>query len=96
MPYNIPGSIKILIYFGNNTSFVYLSWHSVSMPGMYILLCPLGRKGTLLPTHSVEQSSERFKPLSVTILLWQVIVELENNTNNRKKLTVYGAWNLTK
>ena len=45
------------------------------VPGVHILLCP-GRRGRLFLrghryTHSAAQSSKRFKPLSVTILLWQ-------------------------
>ena len=32
---------------------------------------PRKNKGTPLPTHSAAQSSKRFKPLSVTILIWQ-------------------------
>ena len=41
------------------------------VPGVYILLCPPGRQGTLLPTYSAAKSSKRLKALSVTILLQQ-------------------------
>ena len=65
--------------------------------GVYILLCPPGRKDTLFFLHIQLPSHQ--KDLNPSMWLYyygKVIVELENNTNNRKKLTVYGACNLTK
>ena len=70
------------------------------MPGMFILLCPQeeevhssswGHRCTHLP----EQSSKRFKPLTVTILLWDDIVELKKSTKKEFNC-VYGACNLNK
>ena len=58
MPYSIPGSTKILIhiYFGNSTIFFILVGtlcvcEFAMIPGVYILLCPPGRKGTLFFLH---------------------------------------------
>ena len=89
MPYSILGSTKILIhiYFGNSTIFFILVGtlcvcEFAMIPGVYILLCPPGRKGTLLPTHSAAQSSKRLELYDYG----KTIAELENNTNNRKRL----------
>ena len=77
MPYSIPGSTKILIYFGNSTIFVYFSWLSLCLwicygaSSVHFTVSPRKKRYTLLPTHSAAQSWKRFKPLSVTILLWQ-------------------------
>ena len=65
--------------------------------GVYILLCPPGRKDTLFFLHIQLPSHQ--KDLNPSMWLYyygKVIVELENNTNNRKRLTGYGACNLTK
>ena len=61
------------------------------MAGVYILLCPQEEKYSLLPTYSATQSPKRFKPLSVTILLYKFIFELEKNISNKKRLTAHGA-----
>ena len=75
MPYSIPSSTKIFIYFGNSTIFVLIGALSVCefamVRGAYILLCPQKESYILLPTYSAAQSSKRFKPLSVNIFLWQ-------------------------
>ena len=75
MPYSIPGSTKILIYFGNSTSFVLVGPLSVCefamVPECTFYCVPRKKRYTLFPTHSASQSLKRFKPLSVTILLWQ-------------------------
>ena len=48
MPYSIPSSTKILIYFGNSTIFVLVGNFSICefamVPGVYILLCPQEEK----------------------------------------------------
>ena len=62
----------------------------------YRRVAPRKKSYTLLLTHSAAQSSKIFKPLSVTIYYGKVIVELEKKGNNRKRLIVYGACNLTK
>ena len=77
MPYSIPCSTKIIMYklWQQHHFFILVATlcvcEFVMVPGVYILLCPPGRKGTLLPTHSAAQSSKRLKTLSVTILLRQ-------------------------
>ena len=76
MPYSIPSSTKILIYFDKSTISVYFSWHPLSVDFLwcqeYTFYCiPRKKRYTLLPTHSAAQSSKRLKTLSVTILLWQ-------------------------
>ena len=67
-------------------TFAYFSWCPVCefamVLGVYISLCPQEEKVHSSSwghkyTHSAAQSSKRFKPLPVTIVLWQVIVELE-------------------
>ena len=83
----------LYIYFDNSTILFILVgticvFEFAMVPGVYILLCPPGRKGTLFFLHIHY------------IIIWlyhysKTIVELENNTN-RKRLTVYGACNLTK
>ena len=105
MPYSIPGSTKNVIY-------IYILWQQhhffilvgtlcvcefAMVPGVYILLCPPGRKVTLFFLHI--QLHNHQKDLNPSLWLYyygKVIVELENNTNNRKILTAYGAFNLTK
>ena len=92
----------LYIYFGNSTIlFILVGTICVCefamVPGAYILLCPPGRKGTLFFLHI--QLHNHQKDLNPSLWLYyygKVIVELENNTNNRKRLTVYGACNLTK
>ena len=67
------------------------------VPVVFILLCPLGRKGTLFYLHIQLHNHE--KDLNPSLWLYyygKVIAELENNTNNRNRLTVYGTCNLTK
>ena len=55
-----------------------------------------GRKGTYtLSTHSAAQSSKRFKPLFVTMLLWQGHCWI-GKKHKQKRQTVHGACNLTK
>ena len=77
MPLSIPGSTKILIYFGNSTIFVYFTWHRLCLcicygaKSVHFTVSPRRKRYTLLPTNSIAQPSKRFKPLSVTILLWQ-------------------------
>ena len=69
MSYSIPSSTKILNLSTAPFLFILVSALSVCkfamVPGVYIL------HGTDIYTHSAAQSSKRFKPLSVTILLWQ-------------------------
>ena len=73
---------------------------SVNLPWCQecIFYCaPRKKRYTLLPegryTHSAAQSSKRFKPLPVSILLWQVIVELENTqTRNLTVFMVFVIW----
>ena len=74
MPYGIRGFIRILIKIGNSTIFLILVGtlcvcEFAMVPGVYILLCSPGRRGTLLPIHSAGESSKRLKTLSVTMLL---------------------------
>ena len=102
MSYSTPGSTKILIYFGKSTIFVYLVatlcvCKFAMVPGVYILLCPPGRKSTLFFLHIQLHNHE--KDLNPSLWLYyygKVSAELENNTNNRRRLTVYGTCNLTK
>ena len=66
------------------------------VPEEYILLSP-GRKGTLFILHI--QLHNHQKDLNTCLWLYyygKVIVELEKNTNNKKRQTVHGACNLTK
>ena len=96
MPDSIPGSTKILIYFGNSIIFVYFSWRPLSVN----LLCqectfycvPRKKRYTLLPTHAAAQSSKRFKPLSVTILLWQGHCWTRKKTTKEDKLFMLVFW----
>ena len=101
MPYSIPGSTKILIYilWQKHHFFILVGTLCVCefamVPGVYILLCPPGRKGTLFFLH-IELHNHQ-KDLNPSLWLYyygNTIVELENNTNNRKRLTVYGACNV--
>ena len=65
--------------------------------GVNIFLCPPGRKGTFFLLHI--QLHNHQKDLNPSLWLHyygKVFSELENNTNNRKRLTIYGACNLTK
>ena len=101
MPYSIPASTNILIYFRNSTIFILVGnlcvCEFVMVSGVYILLCPPGRKGALFFSHIQLQSHH--KDLNPSLWLYyygKVIAESENNTNNRKGLTVYGAFNLNK
>ena len=76
MPYSICSSTKILTLVAAPFLFFLVGAQSVCefamVPGVYILLCPQGKKGILFfPTHSATQLSKRFKPMSVTMLLWQ-------------------------
>ena len=41
------------------------------VPGVYILLCPQGRKGTLFFLHIQLHDYQQHLNLSVTVLLWQ-------------------------
>ena len=80
MSYSIPSSAKILTLTTAPFLFIlvgalYLCEFAM-VPGLYTLQCPQeeevhsffwGHKYT----HSTAQSSKRFKPLSVTILMWQ-------------------------
>ena len=93
MPYSIPGFTKCLIYFGNNTIFVYFSWHPLCLwicygaRSLHFTVSP-GRKGTLFFLHIQLRSHQ--KDLNCSLWLYyygKVIVELENNANNRKRLT---------
>ena len=63
-----------------NTSTLYLN--------TYKLVCPQEESYTLLPTHSASQSSKRFKPPSVAILLWQghCWIGKKTQTTNKYKL----------
>ena len=78
MPYSIPSSTKILSL--TRAPFLFISVGALSVK----LLCgqecifycaPRKKRYTLLPegtdiyTHSPAQSSKRFKPLSLTVLL---------------------------
>ena len=93
MPYSIPGSTKILIYilWQQHHFFILVGTLCVCefamVPGVYILLCPPGRKGTLFFLHI--QLHNHQKDLNPSLWLYyygKVIVELENNTSNRKRL----------
>ena len=57
MPYSVPSSTKILIFFGNSTIFVYFSWHPLSVNLLwcqeYTFYCvPRKKMYTIIPTHS--------------------------------------------
>ena len=80
MPYSICSSTKILTLVAAPFLFFLVGAQSVCefamVPGVYILLCPQEKEVHSSSwghryTHSGVQSSKRFKPLSVTILLWQ-------------------------
>ena len=102
MPYSIPTSTKILIYFGNSTIFVYFSWHPLCLwicygpRSIHFTVSP-GRKGIFSFLHI--QLHNHQKDLNPCLWLYyydKFIIELEKNTNNKKRPTVHGACNLTK
>ena len=86
MPYSIPGYTKILIYFGNSTISVYFSWHPLCL-----WICLPGRKGALF-FRNIEMHNHQ-KDLNPPLWLYsgKVIVELENNIKNRKRLELIMA-----
>ena len=72
MSYSITCSTKILILA------IYFSWRlmRICYGAMWVhFTVPSGREGALRTqmygTHSAEHSSNRFKPFSVMIFLWQ-------------------------
>ena len=71
MPYSIPSSTKIFDMTTEPFLFILVGALSVCefamVTGLHILL----PESTDIYTHSAAKSSKRFKPLSVTILLWQ-------------------------
>ena len=80
MSYCIPSSTEILTL--TTVPFLFISVGALSIcefsmvQGVYILLWPKRKRYTLRAqghryTHSAAQSLKRFKPFSVTILLWQ-------------------------
>ena len=80
MPFSIPSSTKSLTLATAPFLFILVGVLSVCefamVPGVYILLWPQEEDVCCSSwghrcTHSAAQSSKRFKPLSVTILLWQ-------------------------
>ena len=78
MPYSIPGSTKILIYILWQQHYFLILVGTLCVcefamvPGVFILLYPPGREGTLffldIQLHNHQKVE---KTLSVTILLWQ-------------------------
>ena len=103
MPYSIPGSTKILIYilWQQHHFFILVGTLCVCefamVPGVYILLCPPGRKGTLFFLHiQLHNHQNDLNPCLWLYYYGKVIAELEKNTNNKKRQTVHGACNLTK
>ena len=90
MPYSIPGSTKILIYFGNSTIFVYFSWHPLSVNLLWCQEC------TVYCLQEEKVSSKRFKPVCDYIIMARSLLNWKKNTNNKKRQTAHGACNLTK
>ena len=108
MPYSIPGSTKILIYFDNSTIFVYFSWHPLCLWIYYgarnvNFTVSSERKGTLFFLHiQLHNHQNDLNPFLWLYYYGKVIAELEKNTTKKdiimfmNKKTVHGACNLTK
>ena len=100
MPYSIPSSTKILIYFGNSTIFVYFSWHPLSVNLLWCQECTVycvsrKKRYALLSTHSAAQSSKRFKPVCDHIIMARSLLNWKKKKNNKKRQTAHGTCNLT-
>ena len=99
MSYSIPSSTKILTLTTAPFLFILVGAQSVSqfamVPGVYILLWPQESEvhssfWRHRYTHSAAQLSKSFKPLSVTIFLWQGHCWIGEKTQTRN-LTVFIA-----
>ena len=98
MSYSIPGSTKIL---WQQHHFILVGTLCVCefamVPGVYILLCPPGRKGTLFFLHiQLHNHQNDLNPCLWLYYYGKVIGGLEKNINNKKRQTVHGTCNLTK
>ena len=97
MPYSIPSSIKVLIYFGNSTIFVHFSWHPLwicyEARSVYFTVS-LGRKGTLFFLHiQLHNHQKDLNPCLWLYYYGKVIVELEKTqTTKEDKLFMLVIW----
>ena len=76
--------------FGNSTIFVYFSWCPLPVNLLWCQECtfycvPRKKSHIVLPTHSTAQLSKRFKPSSVTILLWHGHCWIEKKKTHKKQ-----------
>ena len=75
MPYSIPSSTKTLAF--TAPFLFYFTWCPVYLRicygarSVHFTVPPRKKRYTLLPTQSAARLSTTFKPLSVTVLLWQ-------------------------
>ena len=89
MPYSIPSSTKLLIYFGNSTIFVLVGNLSVCEfdmePRVYILLCPQEEKIHFFLQLQLHNYQKDLNPCLWLYYYSRIIAELEKNTNNKKR-----------
>ena len=91
MPYGIPSSTKTLAF---TAPFLFILlgalsiWEFAMVPGVYILLCPQGRKGTLFFLHiQLHDYQQHLNPCLWLYYYGKVIVELEKTET--RNLTVF-------
>ena len=90
MPYGIPNSTKILVYFYNSTIFVYFGWYPLCLwicygaRSVHFTVSP-GRKGTLFFLHiQLHNHQKDLNPCLWLYYYGKVIVELEKNKQQKK------------